>query len=43
MSLTGSFLNVPKLPDVMDKDIKTVRISHLVKKFGDFTAVDDIS
>lgn len=27
----------------MDKDIKTVRISHLVKKFGDFTAVDDIS
>ena len=27
----------------MDKDIKTVRISHLVKKFGNFTAVDDIS
>lgn len=27
----------------MDKDIKTVCISHLVKKFGDFTAVDDIS
>ena len=27
----------------MDKDIKTVRISHLVKKFGDFTAVEDIS
>lgn len=43
MSLTGSFLNVPKLPDVVDKDIKTVRISHLVKKFGDFTAVNDIS
>ena len=27
----------------MDKDIKTVCISHLVKKFGEFTAVDDIS
>ena len=36
-------MNIPKLPDVMDKDIKTVCISHLVKKFGDFTAVDDIS
>lgn len=36
-------MNIPKLPDVVDKDIKTVRISHLVKKFGDFTAVDDIS
>ena len=36
-------MNIPKLPDVMDKDIKTVCISHLVKKFGEFTAVDDIS
>ena len=36
-------MNIPKLPDVVDKDIKTVCISHLVKKFGDFTAVDDIS
>lgn len=27
----------------MEKNIKTVEISHLVKKFGHFTAVDDIS
>lgn len=28
---------------IMDRNIKSVEISHLVKKFGDFTAVDDIS
>ena len=27
----------------MDKSIKTIEISHLVKKFGSFAAVNDIS